>query len=339
MRAEAPSEGTPTPIGVDVAIELVAGRLDAAFLAAGNALATAYDFVEGLLANLAEVTGAVDRDAGRRAIGDMQGTAVRIEQLPEAIARRAVALTDIGAACHVVNEQVAFVARTIEFLRICGLNIKVASGGRSGFSEFADQMLAKLDVSEGELRGIRREAHSLQSITPSILAVDRTLAEECRKVAGDVPQHMAANALALQAYLQAAEDQAAQVAAVAARMRGHLAEALGAMQIGDITRQRLEHVATGYRMLVEELGLDPSGDPARTAAAGQILALLEAQNDAAIGDFRSEGRRLSDLQRLIGEDITDMLSFRANEGSSGTSGELLRALEREVADVGSSTLR
>ncbi|GAA4033788.1 chemotaxis protein [Sphingomonas rosea] len=339
MQSAAIIAGEESAASADVAIDLVASGLDAAFVEAGNALAAAYGLVEELIATLAEVTGALDREAAGRAVTNMEMLAARIELLPTTIGGRAGALAAISAAANAVSDEVSGVGRTLDFLRICGLNIKVASGGQPGFSEFADQMLVRLDVSESEIRGIRGEVRHLLSILPSVQSSDRKLAAECAAVAEDAPLKLTRNALALRDYLQVAADRSDAIAAIAGQIRAHLADALGAMQIGDITRQRLEHIATGYRILVTDLGLDTAGDPVRAAAAAQVLAMLEAQGEETLADFRREcGRMLEGQQALAGE-IAALLALQEGDGKTRSSSDLLHALERGVAAIGVFTER
>ncbi|GAA4011963.1 chemotaxis protein [Sphingomonas swuensis] len=338
MPAVAISEDAPAPAAIDIAVESLASGLDAAFLEAGNTLSDAYRLVEELIANLADLAGALDRDAASRAVANMQEMAERIEALPERISARAQALAAIGAASRSVHQQLFGVGRTIEFLRICGLNIKVASGGLHGFSEFADQMLAKLDQSEDEIREVRSEVRELSAMVPRVLASDAELAGECAAVVGDVPRRLTQNALALRDYLEGAEAQSEGVAEVACRLRSQLAEALGAMQIGDITRQRLEHVATGFRMVEAELAAGAQGDD-EAAAARHVLALLEAQCREAVADFQRESGRLYESQQQIGAEVEAMLALQRHGDDDGPSGDLLAALEQGVAGAGALTGR
>lgn len=333
-----PLGGCPIEARVDVTLDLVASGLDARFVEAGAALARAYNIVEKLIADLEGVTKALDRDAAARAVANMQRTAERLERLPQAMDARAQALATIEQAGKTVREQLLRVGRTLEFLRICGLNIKVAAGGRNGFSEFADAIFAKLDLSEKEIGGIRGELQELASVIPCVVEVDRALAAQCTILAADVPRRLAADALGLQAHLNGVAALSEGISAVARQIRAKLADALGAMQIGDITRQRLEHVATGYKMLVAAYPHDAPRSAADQAVEGHFLALLAAQLGETIDDFRHENQRLVESLRAIGPDVATMLAMQGDGGSHADGdAAFLDTLEHSVAEVSKVT--
>lgn len=79
------------------------------------------------------MTKALDRDAAARAVANMQKTAERLERLPQAMDARAQALATIEQAGKTVREQLLRVGRTLEFLRICGLNIKAPPAAEMDF--------------------------------------------------------------------------------------------------------------------------------------------------------------------------------------------------------------
>ncbi|EIZ80628.1 methyl-accepting chemotaxis protein [Novosphingobium sp. Rr 2-17] len=338
MYSAAISDGCPIAVRVDATLDLVASGLDAHFVEAGTALARAYDIVEKLIADLEGVTDTLDCDAAARAVENMQMTAERLERLPQSMAARAEALATIEHAGMTVREQLVRVGRTLEFLRICGLNIKVAAGGRNGFAEFADAMFAKLDLSEKEISGIRSELQELASVIPRVVEVDRALAAQCAILAADVPRRLAADALGLQAHLNGVSALSEGISAVARQIRAKLGDALGAMQIGDITRQRLEHVATGYKMLVAAYPHDGPHSETDQAVEGHFLALLTAQLDETINDFRHENQRLVESLRAIGPDVAIMLAMQGDGGSHANGdAAFLDTLENSVAEVSKVT--
>lgn len=326
-----------SPASVDVALDMVASGLDARFVDAGAALARAYDIVEKVIASLGGVADALDRDAAARAVANMQQTGLRLERLPDAMAARSQALVTVENAGKSVHDQIFRVARTLEFLRICGLNIKVAAGGQNGFSEFADAIFAKLDVSEGEIGGIGRELRQLVSLIPSVIVVDRALAKECAVVVPDVPRRLAQDALGLQAHLNGVAALSERIAAVACQIRAKLGDALGAMQIGDITRQRLEHIATGYRMLLAVPADDRGPDKIDGAVEGHVVALLAAQASDAIDEFRQANIRLVHSLRAIVPDVVEMLALQNDGGQTTGEAAFLETLESRVAEVGKVT--
>jgi len=323
-------------------LDLVASGLDKRFVDAGHSLAHAYDIVEKLIASLDHVTNALDREAADRAIATMRGNADRLARLPVVQADRQRSLDIIQQATSTVQEEVLRVDRTLDFLQICGRNIKVAAAGAQGYSDFADAMIAKLDVSEREMHQISKEVAQLAETVPCVVEVNRVLASECAHLCPHVPDKLAADAIGLQNNQVDTADRADRIATVARDIRAKLSASHGAMQIGDITRQRLEHAAQTCRILDAALA-DPNIAPDPVAAAalqGQAMSLLAAQVADATQDFQHQSRLLATSFQSIGTQLAAMLSL-SGEGAAerGSDAAFLEVLEQSVAEVDSVTAR
>lgn len=325
----------------EATLDRVAAAIDQRFVGAGQALAQAYSIVENLVTALEGVTNALGRDAADAAVENLRGTADRLERLPTVQSSRQEALARIQQMAKPLRDHIAQVNRTLDFLRICGLNIKVAAAGAEGFSAFADTMFARLDVGEVEMAGIADEIDRLMAGIPAVIEVDRQLAGECARVIPHVPRKLAADAAALRAHQAADSARAAHIAEVARDLRGKVGLAIGAMQIGDITRQRLEHVAQGLRLLAAFRDGGDGADPAvADAVAAHVLALLAAQAADTIAAFQAEARVLAANVRGIGPGATALLQIREQgEGEQGEEGAFLIELEQSVAEIATVTAR
>ncbi|MFK4870586.1 hypothetical protein [Novosphingobium sp. ZW T3_23] len=332
----------PSLAEMSEAIAGIAGGLDARFVAAGTALARAYDIVEGLVGALESVTNAFERDAADAAVGNMRGTADRLMQLPAIQAARKEALVSIERAGTALSHQIDQVNRTLSFLRICGLNIKVAAAGSGDFSGFADSMFVKLDLGETEMEGLSREIAWLAEAVPAMFEVERQLAGECALVIPHIPRKLSDDAVALQRHQIDLAERALRIAEVARHIRAQVGTALGALQVGDSTRQRLEHLADGL-IDIDAFIAAPGELPADVAAliADHAVALISAQAVDTLETFQRESRLLASSLRGIGPSAASLLELREGGDSEEGSGDgvFLHRLERSVADVASVTER
>lgn len=333
--ADGAAEAEASLADVRAALGTIAGGLDARFVEAGAALARAYEIVEKLVGALEGVTHALDREAADAAIAKMRMTADRLMRLPQLQANRADALATIQRTSKELRGQVAQVDRLLSFLRICGLNIKVAAAGLQDFSDFADTIFTKLDLGEDEMHDIGREVDQLAASIPGVLEIERRLAAECARVIPRVPLKLAEDALALQRHQVEAAECAARIADVARDVRTRVATALGALQIGDITRQRLEHVADGIRRLDAFLAEYPCTPAAAAAIRGHVLALLAAQAEDAAQDLARESALLAQSVRAIVPGARTLLELK-DAGAADDDSSLL-VVERSVAEVASVT--
>lgn len=326
--------------GVQATLSRLTSGLDARFVEAGTALAAAYDIIERLIGSLEGVTSALDREAADAAVENMRATAERLTGLPSLQQHRQGDLTAIRSASHELVDQIAQINRTLSFLRICGLNIKVAAAGAEEFSGFADNMFVRLDLGEEQLSRFEREVRELDTSVASMVDAEALLANECARVIPQVPRKLAEDALALQQHQADTAALAARIADVAREIRGRVAAALGALQIGDITRQRLEHVADGILSLAAFLE-EADGDGVAEAIEARVLALLAAQAADAIDDFQREARLLTQSLRGIGPDAGRLLALKEDGGAAQDADgqSFLQLLEQDIAEVENVTGR
>jgi hypothetical protein len=339
---ESDRDGDEMPAWSVLATELesVASGLDQRFVDAGRSLERAYDTVGNLIGSLESVTNALDRDAADRAVATMQANADQLASLPARQKTRQHSLDILQQASGTVQTEIGRVDRTLDLLKICGQYLKVAAAGAHGFAEFADAMVAELDVSEREIHEISKEVGQLASTVPCVVEVNRVLASECARLCPHVPDKLAADAIGLQQNQIEAARRAETIATIARDIRSKLSAAHGALQIGDITRQRLEHVAQACSLLgtaVDEL--NRAGDPAAASALeGQVMAMLAAQVADAAADLQKESRLLGGNFRSIATQVATMVAPHESSGVERTSdGAFLQLLEQSVADVDAVT--
>ena len=339
--AEGPAEGGASLANVQVTLAALASGLDARFVEAGGALAQAYQIVETLVKSLEGVTSALDREAADAAVQDMRAIAERLTNLPAMQARRQAALVTIGGSGEALRAPMAQFHRTLRFLRICGLNIKVAAAGAAEFSGFADTMFDKIDVAEEQMSSFGHEIDGLASGISEALEAEKLLAVECTRVIPEVPLRLDRDALALQEHQLRLGELAARIAGVARDIRTKLATALGALQIGDITRQRLEHVVSGLATLETAIGDVELTPEDRKLVEDHTLALLAAQAADTVEDFRSQARILAQSLRAIGPKTAELLALKDDDAAGGEAEDdnVLHVLERSIGEVRSVTGR
>ncbi len=339
---ESDRDGDEMPAWSVLATELesVASGLDQRFVDAGRSLERAYDTVGNLIGSLESVTNALDRDAADRAVATMQANADQLASLPARQRTRQHSLDILQQASGTVQTEIGRVDRTLDLLKICGQYLKVAAAGAHGFAEFADAMVAELDVSEREIHEISKEVGQLASTVPCVVEVNRVLASECARLCPHVPDKLAADAIGLQQNQIEAARRAETIATIARDIRSKLSAAHGALQIGDITRQRLEHVAQACSLLGAAVDdLNRAGDPAAASALeGQVMAMLAAQVADAAADLQKESRLLGGNFRAIATQVATMVAPHESSGVERTSdGAFLQLLEQSVADVDAVT--
>ncbi len=116
---------------------------------------------------------------------------------------------------------------------------------------------------------------------------------------------------------------------------GALRSALAALQIGDITRQRIEHVQHGLKLLRDSAEARALPRDAQERLAGFWHRLLAAQLAATIEDFHRDVSRIGLNVGAIAGDASEILRLRdhAQSGSGNGEGSFLRGLESSVGEA------
>ncbi|WP_010215593.1 hypothetical protein [Sphingomonas sp. PAMC 26621] len=314
------------------ALATVARDIDSRFVVAGEALAGAYGIVERIVASLEAVSQALEGEAVTRAVADMHAIADRLTQLPSTQVTRQAALVTIGGSGTALRNPLARFDRTLRFLRICGLNIKVAAAGADGFGGFADMMIDRLDVAETEMRSFAMQLETVTRGVAAAQAAEQSLARESARVIPEVPRRLSRDALALQEEQASAGILANRIVDAAREVRGKIATAIGALQIGDITRQRLEHVVAGL-VALQALAAPA---PDETVQA-HVLALLAAQATDTTADFTRQAALLTQTLRDVGPHATALIALTGDRppsaGGSAPGDAPLELLEQSIDEV------
>lgn len=238
----------------------------------------------------------------------------------------------VAAADHPISN----LRRTVKMMGIVAINARVVAAGIVGDSDDFDVFT----------HDIAKLSESASTTIQDFTAVYRQLTDEVGQAArqrgsfqhdhADTLSDLAAGmdaALAEVARQRAISvESSAETGRVSRQIVGRIASAVMALQVGDATRQRIEHVEAGIEMLCDLLDGGTLSEADALAAQSAIGGLQEAQltaaTDAFEGDVAEAGAALVDLSadaRII------MAHSRSISGDGG--GSPLAALSGAVRDA------
>ena len=336
-----PADQPPLARIADRLDELAAG-LDMRFVAAGNALGLEYQMVEQLIAVLEGMTSAMNGSGGQLAIARLLDVARSLTQLPALQRSRNAELDGIGRSGRSLIGVLDDVRKTLDLLRVYGLNVQVVAADTGGFTDFANQMTNKIEHSDSHVAALGEALKAMNAALPAARQAEQNLVAEFVKVLPMVPERLIREAGALRDYQADLAVQADRIATAARTVRGHVAEAIGALQVGDIARQRLEHLAAAAR-LVSEL---PAGEDALLVQR-RMAMLLAAQITDTTDQFQGETDRLvGSLRRILpqAKQLLDMsrtvaATGPAEGGADGGGQTFLHRLKNGIAEMATLTGR
>ncbi|WP_242116613.1 hypothetical protein [Sphingomonas lacusdianchii] len=309
-------------------LALMAASMDARFVRAGTTLATAIDTIDRIIASIEGVTGALDESVAGIAVTGLKEVAAQLEALPVVQAEREADMARIGTASRVLRDHVMDMRQALRVLHIYGMNIKIAASGEPAFVGFVNDMGQRLAAGEEHLEGFLAKLKELSTSVGSVQQAGRLLAAEAKKILPAVPQRLTRDADALHGHLGDVAAMAREVSEIARTVQGRVATMLGALQVGDSTRQRVEHVVSGLQLL-EGLTLP---EPALTEVTGVVHHLLAAQLEASSVDFDRDASRLVASLKALQPDTNALLTLVDDD--AGRNGRpFLAQIDEAVGEI------
>jgi hypothetical protein len=315
-------------------LDAASRAIDGHFLKLGRGLGQALERLGALVSALEQMQATLDP----RMIGDtaaeLRDAASALSSLPEHHATRSDNLQRLAGAAERLAGSIETMRRTLAYLRVFAINIKIAAGGLGPageeFGAFAQEICDCIALGQTRLETFEHDLAALRGGFKAAFAQEKTLTDHCAGLLPAVPDGLIANAMAMVAHHENIGRAAGETAALVREIHKKTGSALGALQIGDITRQRIEHVSEALDMLDQVQDATPD-QKARIAAL--IHKLLEAQLRDAAEDFHRDVGRIGAAMRGIADDARDILRLRdlalgrAEDGDKG----FLRQIETHVA--------
>jgi hypothetical protein len=305
----------------DLAAQLESARrvIERHFLSAGKMLTQAIEGIDALVASLEKLVEALDEKAVAAATTDLRAAAQSLNDLAENHRTRQHAIEALGRHRETLAKYVADMRSSLAYMRAFTVNIKIVSSGiaeaGSTFESFAQEISDCIESGREELRQMDEELMGLQDGLASALIQGATLTSRIGLLLPVLPNELSESAGLMGEHYARVSAVAGDVAGIARNIQKRVVRVLQALQIGDITRQRIEHVQDSIRRLQSE--------PELQAFDGRLMALgyglLEQQLKSTIEEFNQEVAVVEAAMADMGEHSRELLKLRdmAYGGKSG----------------------
>ena len=321
----------------------VAAKLDAArravesrFLDAGQVLAQAVEGLGRLITSLDQLGKALDDESVAATTAELRAAAADLLALPERHAGRWRTMADLVAAGDRLAGDIEDMGRNLAYLRAFSISVKITAGGISSsgreFADFAQEIKDCIELGRGQLDGFGAELSMLRDCFKTALGQEQSLAAQCDGLLPAVPDGLIASAQAMIAHRQRIAAVADEVAGLARGVQRKIGLALAALQIGDITRQRIEHVGQTLDLLE---AIDGVTSDQRRRMTAFVHGLLTAQLRATATDFHRDVEQIGAAMGGMAGDASEILRLqdlalgREEHGDKG----FLRQMENHVGQA------
>lgn len=323
-------------VASDVTDQLEAARalVESRFSDAGERLAGSLEMVGRLIEALDRLGLTLNVESVTHTSNELLSTAESLNALPLAQKRRVSDLDQLKAAGALLEADIDVMRTTLRYLRAFALNVKITAGATmraaDEFAGFAERMCDQLDFGVSQLDQLAEELTRLARQLDGALIFEQGLGGKYKELIPAVPDKLALDAETLRVNHARIAEVAASVAAIARDIQMKVGKALMALQIGDITRQRIEHVQLGIQVAartVREADLSPE---ARDRTERRLLHMVADQMADIATDFETEAAKVSHSLSGMAQDTQQIMVI---DGLSDGGGDL-RDLEISLGRAG-----
>ena len=324
------------PTAIIDQLETARALIESRFSDAGGRLAGSLEMVGRLIESLDRLEVTLDAKSVSDTTQDLLSTAEGLNALPEAQQDRIAYFANIKVAGAQLQANIESMRTTLRYLRAFALNVKITAGSTirasDEFAGFAERMCSQLDLGVGQLDELADQLTDLSTRLQQALEFEQTLSGKYAALIPAVPDRLAVDARAIQEQHTQIADVARSIAAIARDIQTKVSKALMALQIGDITRQRIEHVQLGLRVASRLAAQSDLAEEARDRAERRLLHMLAAQMSDIAADFEAEAVKVTQSLTGMAADTAQILALNALGGRGGKGG--LRELEESLGHAG-----
>jgi len=317
-------------------LESARSQVEKRFLDGGAVLVSVMEVINQLLTSLDRLTKSLDSDGASDTTADLLQTVKTLLDLPELEIRRQENFAVLSAAGAVLTTHVVDMQETMRYLRTFAITVKITGAGIAEFGGFAQEILERIQSGTNEVNGFADQLTVLERDLKVAMNVGASTAKSYGQTIPKVVGALEKDARTIADHRKDLAAIAAQVGVIARGVQGKVASTLSALQIGDITRQRIEHVQSAFTFL-EEFFASEEGRALSSSARSRIENLIHhltaAQMRDMVEDFQRESRNVVQTITSFGHDTQEILKLRDEMKGQGeeTDGNFMRTLEDSVS--------
>jgi hypothetical protein len=335
----------PRIIGeIGAAIRAASASTDAKFLKIGQRLETSVEILGRLAGTFEDLSGELRSENLQRATDDLARAASQVAAVGRAHCSEQVLLAQLTKLTLAIESRMAHMRKAVKGVDILAVNARIVAAGigdaGADFVSFANDIRRTLKLAEASLaefsRELARMGAQLAAATAAQLAFDERQSETVRCI----PARLATSIESIAAHRARAAAAASIVCERSQDVGRRLGSAVIALQIGDVTRQRTEHVVVALGLLGEIAAPEQDADGdwcdlspnQRESLFSLGCRLQSAQLADTVQEFDRELQQILGVLKGLAGDAREIrrLSNDAYGADGDRRGSFLGALEEEV---------
>ncbi len=301
-------------------MELARSRIEERFLEGGAALLSILDVLNKLVASLDQVTGSLDEETANATMAELESTVTHLSKLSEIETARQERFLDIAGAEQNLRPHVDDMQETLRYLRTFAVTAKITGAGIPDFAGFAEEILQRIQDGTRQVNDFADKLHQLGSGLGPIRVKGQKIIESYDQTIPRIVAGLSSGGVEIGKQRRVLMQRADSVRAIAKGIQNKLASTLSAMQVGDITRQRIEHCQSSLQILDAYLGSPEADalDQAQKDSLSQVIReLVSLQLNQAIADFDRDTAKIVTTVASFRSDVMEIDALRRTMGDGG----------------------
>jgi len=317
-------------------METARSRIEERFLEGGAALLSILDVLNKLIASLDQLTGSLDEGTANATMAELKSTVDHLSHLTELEAARQSGFQEIASTERKLDPQIEEMQETLRYLRTFAVTAKITGAGIADFSGFAEEILERIQEGTRQVNDFAGKLSTLGQGLGPVMAKGKVTLASYDETVPQIVVGLSEGSAEIARHRKLLADRAGKVRAVAGGIQTKLASTLSAMQVGDITRQRIEHCQSGLQILSEYLA-SPAGaaldDEQRRSLSLIVRKLVSLQLKQSIADFDRDTAKIVVTVASFRSNLSEIEALRAamTDDDDGENDNAIRKLESGVA--------
>jgi hypothetical protein len=317
----------------------VSASIESRFLDVGNHLADAIATIEELTTTFDRLNGALRGDTLHQATQCLTDVMTDIAAMAHTPNGTGPALQRLRGLVGDIQIHVANIAKSVHGISILAINarieaVTIGSGG-DDFISFTAEISRTIDIAKDRLSDFDLELNEMKTRLNAAHASQQTLVQRQATAVHSIPRRLSVGIETLTERSVNATEAASSVARKYRDVSQRIGQAVAALQIGDSTRQRLEHIedalAVATRIIAGDWADVAPAD--RTALHGLACRLQAEQLEDAVSQFTLEMGHILGSFRDLTADTQEIRRLGQTAASAGRGDTFLAAVEDQMAEV------
>jgi hypothetical protein len=316
-------------------LERARTQIEQRFLDGGAVLLGVLDVLNKLVGSLENLSASIDGETAEATISRLIDTVDQLKALPAIESDRQNKLASVVLTERSLGGHIADMQETLRYLRTFATTAKITGAAIPDFQSFVAEILERIHFGSDQVNALSEKIVQLDAITGKAAATGGAALESFHRDIPEIVENLSRNAGDLRKQRRQLVELAQKVGSLARTVQTKAATTLSALQIGDITRQRIEHCQSAFTLLDEYLAqeaaaLDADG---RQRLSAFVHQLVHEQLVELARDFDRECSTIVRTLNSFRSDINSLLTLQSgmDAGEGKSADHAIRILETDIA--------